>query len=338
MAEVNAISFDGAKGEVDCQSGHRRWVRDALERRLKKAVATGTVDLSGPAGWSLAFGYAGMQLDLLPKELFASASRLSWAKAQLKRLYLTNNALSLVSPEIALFEQLTVLGLGGNALTSLPPEIGALAHLHTLHAERNQLTALPEALARCSRLAHVTLDSNRFHVFPAVLTKCTRLEHLSLSDNELLEVPPQIRRLTRLIELNLDRNHIGPDLPPEIGSLTRLQRLGLALNCLADVPRGVLRLPQLTHLRLDGNRAPGHVVKDPITGEVLDGVNVPTRFDGYLQLRQAVMVPDPSAPQGYRKQVEALEGLVPTAELNLENAFHDRDKDEIGRKIIRGRK
>ncbi|EQC34357.1 hypothetical protein SDRG_08128 [Saprolegnia diclina VS20] len=334
---TDGITFDSAKGEVDIASGHRRWVREALEKRLKKATATGTVDLSGPLASSLVSGHASLQLDLVPKELFATASKLSWAKTHLRRLYLTNNSLSLLSPEVALFQQLRVLGLGGNALTSLPTEIGSLPHLEALYAERNQLTCVPESLGRCKKLATVTLDYNRFRTFPLPLTQCSRLQHLSLSHNELSELPPRIRRLSWLLELNLDYNRLGPDLPPEMMYLSRLQRLGLDMNRLGSVPHCVLMLPQLINVRLNGNRPSNYVVKDSVTGEVLDGINVPVRHDGYLQLREAVMTKDEGS-ELYKKRVQHLDGLVPATDLNLENAFHDRDKDEIGRKILHGRK
>ncbi|OQR93179.1 lysosomal Pro-X carboxypeptidase [Thraustotheca clavata] len=321
--ELNATTLDPLRGEVDTSSGHCRWVRDAIERRLKKAIATGIVDLSGPSSTSLIHGHSCMQLDLLPKELYATASRASWAKKQLHEIYLTNNSLSLLSPEISLFENLVVLGLGGNALTSLPNELGSLLRLEKLYAERNHLSCIPEAISNCTRLTHIFLDSNRFTSFPTALFACSRLQHVGLSHNELRSIPAQIHRLSWLISLDLDGNRIGPSLPHELGFLVRLQRLGLEHNCLDTLPTFVLKLPQLTCLRMNGNRAPGHVVKDSITGEVLDGVNVPTRFDGYLQLREAVV------DEEGNKQFVSLNGLVPTDAINLEDSFHDRDKDEV---------
>lgn len=52
------------------------------------------------------------------------------------------------------------------------------------------------------------------------------------------------------------------------------------------------------------------------------------RHDGYLQLREAVMTKDEGSDV-YKKRIQHLDGLVPATDLNLENAFHDRDKDEV---------
>ncbi len=273
QAGVGTTTFDPIKGEMDTGSGHRRWVHDLIERRLKKAASTGIIDLSCPAAGSLVSGHVALQLDMLPKEFYIAASRLSWTKKHLKRLYLTNNNLYLVSPEIALFQRLTHLGLGGNALTSLPTEIGSLIHLEALFIEKNQLACLPDCLAHCTKLTQLTLDNNRFSTFPLVVTKCTRLYHLSLSHNGLTSVPIEIRRLLALVELNLDHNRIGPDLPMEMASLTRLQRLGLEGNCLTTMPACLANMT-FTTLRLSGNRGKEHLIKDPITQEVMHGVHI----------------------------------------------------------------
>ncbi|RHY25591.1 hypothetical protein DYB32_008211 [Aphanomyces invadans] len=276
LQPINNILFDPVKGEVDVASGHRVWVHDAIEKRLKKAMVTGCIDLSGPPPSSLQDGSRTFQLHLLPSELYASVTRLTWAKQHLKKLFLTNNCLTLLSPDIMQFRHLTVLGVGGNALTSLPTDIGALVHLEQLHVENNQLSTLPDSLRRCTKLTHLTLTSNAFVEFPLIVTKCSSLLHLSLAHNRLTSVPLQIRFLSRLVELNLDHNRIGPTLPSEVGYLSRLERLGLAGNCLGAMPACLTHL-KLSCLRFSGNRAPGYTVHDPLTGDVMDGRNTPVR-------------------------------------------------------------
>ncbi|RHY09035.1 hypothetical protein DYB25_008908 [Aphanomyces astaci] len=327
LQPINTILFDPQKGEVDVASGHRRWVHDAIEKRLKKAMVTGCIDLSGPARSSLQDGNRTFQLHLLPSELYASVSRLTWAKQHLKKLFLTNNCLALLSPEIMHFRHLTVLGVGGNTLASLPTDLGALVNLEQLHAEKNQLSTLPDSLHQCTKLTHVSLSANAFSTFPVAVTKCPSLMHLSLSHNRITSVPVQIRHLTKLVELDLDHNRIGPSLPTEVGYLCRLELLGLAGNCLDSMPACLSHL-KLSCLRFSGNRAPGYIVHDPLTGDVVEGQNTPVRFDGYMQLRHAFTVLC-DATQAVSRQVEDLEGLTPTVLLNLENASHDRDKDNV---------
>ncbi|KAF0693980.1 Aste57867_15108 [Aphanomyces stellatus] len=332
---VNNIVFDPNKGELDVASGHRRWVHEAIERRIKKAMASGTLDLSSPPPSSLVDGNRALHLHLLPRELYLSVSRFAWAKQHLTKLFLTNNCLSLLAPQVVEFSQLTVLGVGGNALASLPADMGLLVHLEQLVADNNQLTCLPDSLRLCTKLQVLSLGGNALTEFPLVVTKCTKLLQLNLSHNRLTSLPVHIRSLARLVDLDLDHNRIGPTLPDEVTYLRRLERLGLAGNCLAATPTCLKALP-LTCLRLSGNRAPGYVVKDPLTGDVIDGVNTPVRFDGYMQLRHAYTALSDETQETSHK-VEDIPGLVPATLQNLENAFRDRDRDNIGRKILRGR-
>ncbi|CAK4620412.1 unnamed protein product [Aphanomyces euteiches] len=326
---VQTILFDPLQGEIDVASGHRRWVHDTIENRLKKALTTGVIDLSSPQRMSLVHGHRALNLHVLPTELCGSVSRLAWAKHHLTKLYMTNNCLSLLPLEILQFTQLTVLGLGGNALASLPSDLGALVRLKELYIENNQLMSLPDSLAACTSLEHLSLGGNAFSLFPLVVTKCTKLVHLDLSRNELTSVPVQIRSLKRLVELNLDHNLIGPSLPDEFSSLRRLERLGLAGNCLDGMPSCLDRL-DLTCLRLSGNRAPGYIVRDPLTGDVVEGCNTPVRFDGYFQLREVVRTDNATST------TKDLDGLFPVSLINLENALFDLDNENnVGRDILR---
>eukprot|EP00741_Cyanophora_paradoxa_P004866 tig00000841_g4721.t1 len=70
----------------------------------------------------------------------------------LEKLWLTNNRLTDLPPEIGRLTALRWLNVNDNRLTALPPEIGRLANLQTLYVGDNQLTALPPEIGRLAAL------------------------------------------------------------------------------------------------------------------------------------------------------------------------------------------
>nr|AIG56313.1 secreted protein [Achlya hypogyna] len=110
-------------------------------------------------------------------------------------------------------------------------------------------------------------------------------DNLGLGGNALTSLPAEIGRLTCLETLHAERNQLTC-LPEALATVT------LDHNLFAAFLLPLTKCARLTHL------SHAHT-------ELL-----------YLQLRQAVLVPDPAAPEGYSKQLQLLEGLVPPADLN----------------------
>jgi len=146
----------------------------------------------------------------------------------------------------------TVLYLSNNQLTALPPEIGELISLTKLYLWRNQLTALPLDIAELTSLTALSLTSNQLTVLPPEIGKLTSLITLRLSNNQLTALPPEIGELTSLTTLSLSSNQLTVP-PPEIGELTSLTVLDLRDNNLTALPPEIGELASLTVLDLKGN-------------------------------------------------------------------------------------
>ena len=69
------------------------------------------------------------------------------ARTNKPELFLVNNNLESLPPEIGQLAELKELSVGGNQLVSLPMEICQLANLTRLSIENNKLRSLPSGLA-----------------------------------------------------------------------------------------------------------------------------------------------------------------------------------------------
>ncbi|KAG5187695.1 hypothetical protein JKP88DRAFT_253942 [Tribonema minus] len=173
----------------------------------------------------------------------------------LAELWLTNNDIPALPPEIGALTSLHTLGVGGNCLTSVPPEVGRLTALRRLHCEGNWLRDLPPELALCTGLRELRLDCNQFTAVPPCLLRLRGLEALSLSRNLIGRLPANPGGLRSLLELDLDGNPLGgPAVPPPIFALINLVALGLANTGVAEAEgRAVIAAAlSLDSLRIGG--------------------------------------------------------------------------------------
>jgi hypothetical protein len=84
----------------------------------------------------------------------------------LQRLWLWDNQLRSLPPEIGNLENLNLLYLGNNHLSHLPPEIGNLRNLRDLYLQSNQLIFLPPEIGNLSNLCWIDLRDNPLQRLP----------------------------------------------------------------------------------------------------------------------------------------------------------------------------
>jgi hypothetical protein len=143
-------------------------------------------------------------------------------------LYLNNNALTSLPPEIGNLSSVTTLNVHFNALTSLPGQLGNMASLGTLRIYGNDLTSLPPELGNSSSLYRIEADSNDLTSLPPELGSLP-LSKLIVSNNALTTVPYEIGQIASLSDLRLHGNSIST-IPANIAALTNLEILFLHAN------------------------------------------------------------------------------------------------------------
>ena len=159
--------------------------------------------------------------------------------ASLAQLYLINNQLSSLPPEIGQLTALTQLFLGDNQLSSLPPEIGQLAALRLIFLDGNQLSSLPAEICHLTTLMMLHVSANQLSCLPPEIGQLTDLLLLHISGNQLSSLPPQIGQLPVLMQLDISDNQLS-SLPPELGQLTMLRKLYLHGNPALEIPESIL--------------------------------------------------------------------------------------------------
>ena len=83
-----------------------------------------------------------------------------WTFTYLKALYLNDNNLQRIPPDIALLKNLVHLDLSGNKLRSLPAELGDMIHLRELLLNNNAFRLLPCELGRLFLLQTLGISGN----------------------------------------------------------------------------------------------------------------------------------------------------------------------------------
>ena len=221
----------------------------------------------------------------------ASSSSAAASSVGLRELWLSKNAISVLTRELYSLPSLQVLCLSDNNLTSVPSSIGDISTLRRLILNGNKITSVPADIMRCQKLEEIRLDNNRLSEFPLCLTELRNLVRLGLSRNKIgPTIPAQVRKLRKLMELDLDHNAITT-VPSTLVFLRHtLQQLGLSYNRLSAVPECIKELTKLDIFRIQGNRV--HKEKNADTGTEETHYEIPTRHDGYLELRTGEHVVD----------------------------------------------
>lgn len=149
----------------------------------------------------------------------------------LVKLYLSDNHLNSLPPEleqlqnlqilaldfnnfkalpqvVCTLKQLCILYLGNNKLCNLPNELRLLQNLRTLWIEANCLTQLPDVVCELSLLKTLHAGSNALRLLPGQLQRLSELRTIWLSGNLLTEFPPVLLHMPLLEVIDVDRNSI----------------------------------------------------------------------------------------------------------------------------------
>ena len=126
-------------------------------------------------------------------------------------LWLCNNRIEILPPEIGSLKNLTILSIKGNLLDSIPDEICLLEKLKILYVNDNKIRKLPNLMESLKKLVDLDIKNNKFDSFPDVVCTLRSLVHLNISENNFDNIPMKFSRLRSLINLNLTSTIISGD-------------------------------------------------------------------------------------------------------------------------------
>lgn len=107
-------------------------------------------------------------------------------KSQWPELEITGSVRCL-SPALFKMNHLTCLYMNNNNLTKLPPDINRLSCLTHLDVSSNKLRSIPNELGDLVRLRELNLNNNYLRVLPYELGKLFKLQSLGLKQNPLTQ-------------------------------------------------------------------------------------------------------------------------------------------------------
>ncbi|XP_040063471.1 leucine-rich repeat-containing protein 40 [Ixodes scapularis] len=175
-----------------------------------------------------------------------------WDQADLTKLYLSSNQLTVLSPDIERLQALNILEINDNQLCGLPETMGKLGQLSKLNISRNKIESLPESFFELKELRQLIGHHNSISELSDDISNLSLMEMMDLSHNRLLSLPATIGFLSRLTNLNLSHNNLT-ELPPEMGSMNALQVLDVSVNKLRSLPEPVGSLCHLEQLFVQQN-------------------------------------------------------------------------------------
>ncbi|KAJ8562086.1 hypothetical protein K7X08_011377 [Anisodus acutangulus] len=160
-----------------------------------------------------------------------------------------------ISPSIANFSFLTMLNLSNNIFSgNIPTEIGNLSQLVELDLSHNQLSgSIPPSFFSISSLRAVYLVNNSLSGSFLVdeVKGLLNLEVIDLSYNRIIgEIPSRLPL----------QNHIGGEIPQDLGNLSKLKMLGFDFNNLTgEIPESIFNISSLEYIAFTDNDLSGRI-------------------------------------------------------------------------------
>ncbi|XP_008114810.1 leucine-rich repeat-containing protein 10 isoform X2 [Anolis carolinensis] len=164
---------------------------------------------------------------------------------ELVKLYLSDNKLSHLPPELEQLQKLQILALDFNNFHRLPSVVCTLKELNILYLGNNKLGDLPGELRQLKNLKTLWIESNRLYHFPNVVCELRYLKTLHVGSNALRSLPGQLRHLTELRTIWLSGNQLA-SFPPVLLHMPFLEVIDVDCNGIQDFPN----LTHLTSLKL----------------------------------------------------------------------------------------
>ncbi|KAK3858495.1 hypothetical protein Pcinc_035323 [Petrolisthes cinctipes] len=127
----------------------------------------------------------------------------------LKRLNMSDNAITEIGPGIEHWTKLEVLNMCRNELTALPSQICKLESLRRLMVNENKLDfeGIPSGIGKIVGLEVFSAAHNRLEMIPEGLCRCPNLKKLILNSNRLVTLPEAIHFINEsLDQLELSDN------------------------------------------------------------------------------------------------------------------------------------
>lgn len=117
------------------------------------------------------------------------------------------------------FEHLTALYLNDNNLMRLPPDVGLLVNLRTLDVSSNKLRSLPAELGELIQIRDLSLNNNLLRVLPYELGKLFHLHLLGLHGNplgkDIMSIYNEPNGTQKLLTYMLDNLSVTAAPPPQ---------------------------------------------------------------------------------------------------------------------------
>ena len=250
-----------------------------------------------------------------------------------KELYIYEQSLYELSPEIKMLTRLKKLSAWGNYISTLPAEIGSLLQLVELDLGTNRLKCLPPEIATLSSLERLRVHSNCLTELPDEIGKLSSLQELSLSSNRLTELPKSFAKLANLAKLEIDHNP-WKAFPKALLELPRLSTLTIhnlpeIAKEIADFPfDDMAALTSLSGWNVDMDRIPPSLFECVLDTLVLKGTkatNLPQQLPKWSGMTSLAL--EDASLESLPEFILEATGLT---WLNLSNNSMTEIPDEIG--------
>jgi hypothetical protein len=140
---------------------------------------------------------------------------------------------------------LKALWLHENSIQEIPPEIADLTALTQLRVNNNELRVLPAAVSELKALQVLWLQHNSLAAFPPEILALTNLTALSVSSNPLLYIPHQLCAITSLRDLHVEGEQLTSP-PPKVAA----RGTSAIMECVAPLPHRTISNCNTLHMYL----------------------------------------------------------------------------------------